>query len=130
MIGERFNFEDVFFRDLTVCVLHTLEGQVKWINRFSSGDVFVQVPFYYSLTGDERFLLDSFSDDIVSENRFVELNTDYFRRLYIFTVAMTLLRIYSPSAWTTETLIPASNNQHQRFNFKLQFVEQPVVVMP
>ena len=74
MIGERFNFEDVFFRDLTVCVLDTLEGQVKWLNRFSSGDVFVQVPFYYSLTGDERFLLDSFADDIVSENRFVELN--------------------------------------------------------
>ena len=69
MIGERFNFEDVFFRDLTVCVLDTLEGQVKWINRFTSGDVFVQVPFYYSLTGDERFLLDSFADDIVSEKR-------------------------------------------------------------
>ena len=78
MIGERFNFEDIFFRDLTVCVLDTLEGQIKWINRFSSGDKFVQVPFYYSLTGDERFLLDSFQDDIVSENRFVELNTDEF----------------------------------------------------
>jgi hypothetical protein len=72
MIGERFNFEDVFFRDLTVCVLDTLEGQIKWLNRFSSGDKFVQVPFYYSLTGDERFLLDSFQDDIVSENRFVD----------------------------------------------------------
>jgi hypothetical protein len=80
MIGERFNFEDVFFRDLTICVLDTLEGQVKWTNRFSSGDRFVQVPFYYSLTGDERFLLDSFADDIVSENRFVELNTDIIPR--------------------------------------------------
>ena len=76
MIGERFNFEDVFFRDLTVCVLDTLEGQIKWVNRFTSGDIPVNVPFYYSLTGDERFLLDTFSDDIVSENRFVELNTD------------------------------------------------------
>ena len=66
------NFEDCFFRDLTVCVLDTLEGQIKWINRFSSGDKYVQVPIYYSLTGDERFLLDSFSDDIVSENRFIE----------------------------------------------------------
>ena len=56
MIGEKFNFEDVFFRDLTVCVLDTLEGQIKWNNKFTSGDVFVQVPIYYSLTGDERFL--------------------------------------------------------------------------
>jgi hypothetical protein len=40
----------------------------------------VQVPIYYSLTGDERFLLDSFQDDIVSENRYVELNTDIIPR--------------------------------------------------
>jgi hypothetical protein len=64
MIGDRFNMEDVFFRDLTICILDTLEGQIKWINRFSSGDVNVG-SFYYSMTG-ERFLLDSFVDDIVS----------------------------------------------------------------
>jgi len=80
MIGERFNFEDVFFRDLTVCVLDTLEGEINWINKFSGGDVKVNVPFYYSMTGDERFLLDSFSDDVVSNNRFVELNTDMIPR--------------------------------------------------
>lgn len=80
MIGERFNMDDVFFRDLTICVLDTLEGQIKWTNRFSSGDRDVKVPFYYSLTGDERFLLDSFSDDVVSENRFVDLNTDIIPR--------------------------------------------------
>lgn len=83
MIGNKFNMEDVFFRDLTACVLDTLEGQIRWVNRFTSGDVPVNVPFYYSLTGDERFLLDSFVDDIVSENRFVELNTDQIPRGHI-----------------------------------------------
>lgn len=83
MIGERFNMEDVFFRDLTVCLLDTLEGQIKWVNKFSSGDVNVNVPFYYSLSGDERFLLDTFSDDVVSENRFVDLNTDIIPRGHI-----------------------------------------------
>lgn len=101
MIGEKFNFEDVFFRDLTVCVLDTLEGQVNWINRFTSGDVHVKVPFYYSLTGDERFLLDSFSDDIVSESRFIELNTDMIPRGH---VTMTGFNIKSdefcnPNVW-------------------------------
>ncbi len=80
MIGQRFNYEDVFFRDLTVCVLDTLEGEIKWVNKFSSGDRVVNVPFYYSLTGDERFLLDSFSDDIVSDSRYVDLNTDVIPR--------------------------------------------------
>jgi hypothetical protein len=80
MIGERFNFEDVFFRDLTVCVLDTLEGEVRWVNKFSSGDRVVNVPFYYSMTGDERFLLDSFTDDVVSNSRYVDLNTDIIPR--------------------------------------------------
>ena len=101
MIGDKFNFEDVFFRDLTVCVLDTLENQIKWTNRFTGGDRFVKVPIYYSMTGDERFLLDSFSDDIVSENRFVELNTDIIPRGHL---TMTSFNIKSdefanPNVW-------------------------------
>lgn len=101
MVGERFNFEDVFFRDLTVCVLDTLEGQVKWINRFTSGDVRVEVPFYYSLTGDERFLLDSFADDIVSENRFVELNTDMIPRGHLTMTGFNIKsdEFANPNVW-------------------------------
>ena len=101
MIGERFNFEDVFFRDLTVCVLDTLEGQVNWTNRFSSGDVYVQVPFYYSMTGDERFLLDSFADDIVSENRFVDLNTDIIPRGHLTMTGFNIKsdEFANPNVW-------------------------------
>ncbi len=101
MLGERFNFEDVFFRDLTVCVLDTLEGQVNWVNRFSSGDVPVQVPFYYSLSGDERFLLDSFQDDIVSENRFVELNTDIIPRGHLTMTGFNIKsdEFANPNVW-------------------------------
>lgn len=101
MIGQRFNFEDTFFRDLTVCVLDTLEGQVRWVNRFSSGDYPVDVPFYYSLTGDERFLLDSFQDDIVSENRFVELNTDLIPRGHITLKGFNILsdEFANPNVW-------------------------------
>lgn len=101
MIGERFNFEDVFFRDLTVCVLDTFEGQVRWINRFSSGDVPVNVPFYYSLTGDERFLLDSFADDVVSENRFVELNSDQIPRGHLTMTGFNIKsdEFANPNVW-------------------------------
>ena len=101
MIGEKFNFEDVFFRDLTVCVLDTLEGQIKWTNRFSSGDRYVEVPFYYSLTGDERFLLDTFSDDVVSENRFIELNTDQIPRGHLTMTGFNIKsdEFANPNVW-------------------------------
>ena len=101
MIGDRYNMEDVFFRDLTVCVLDKLEGQVNWINRFSSGDVYVRVPFYYSLTGDERFLLDTFSDDVVSQNRFVELNTDMIPRGHLTMTGFNIKsdEFANPNVW-------------------------------
>jgi len=101
MIGSKFNMDDTFFRDLTVCVLDTLEGQVRWVNRFSSGDYPVDVPFYYSLTGDERFLLDSFQDDIVSENRFIELNTDMIPRGHITLKNFNILsdEFANPNVW-------------------------------
>jgi hypothetical protein len=101
MIGSKFNFEDIFMRDLTVGVLYTLEDKVKWRNRFSSGDVFVKVPIYYSLSGDERFLLDSFSDDIVSENRYVELNTDTIPRGHLTLTGFNIKsdEFANPNVW-------------------------------
>lgn len=101
MIGEKFNFEDVFFRDLTICVLDTLEGEIRWMNRFSSGDREVNVPFYYSMTGDERFLLDSFSDDIVSNNRFVDLNTDIIPRGHLTLTGFDIRsdEFANPNVW-------------------------------
>ena len=101
MFGERFNFEDVFFRDLTLCVLDTLEGEINWVNKFSSGDIKVSVPFYYSLTGDDRFLLDSFSDDVVSDNRFVELNTDKIPRGHLTLTSFDIRadEFANPNVW-------------------------------
>ena len=101
MIGERFNFEDVFFRDLTLCVLDTLEGEIKWVNKFSSGDRVVNVPFYYSMTGDERFLLDSFTDDVVSNSRYVDLNTDIIPRGHLTLTSYEIRadEFANPNVW-------------------------------
>ena len=107
MIGQKFNFDEVFFRDLTVCVLDTLEGRLNWINRFSSGNVPVNVPIYYSMTGDDRFLLDSFQDDIVSENRYVELNTDQIPRGHLtltnFNIRSDEFR--NPNVWLRTVVV-------------------------
>lgn len=101
MIGDRFNYEDCFMRDLTICVLDTLEGEIRWTNKFSSGDKEVNVPFYYSMTGDERFLLDSFTDDIVSNNRFVDVNTDIIPRGHLTLTGFDIRsdEFANPNVW-------------------------------
>ena len=101
MIGDVKNYDDVFYRDLTVCLLDKLEGKVFWKNKFSEKTIDVTVPFYYSLSGDERFLLDSFTDDVVSNNRFVELNTDIIPRGHITltTVNIKSDEFRNPNVW-------------------------------
>ena len=101
MIGEKFNMDNVFLRDLTTCVLFNLEGQLRWTNKFTSGDVNVEVPFYYSLVGDERFLLDSFQDDIASSNRFIELNTDIIPRGHVTLKGFSIdsSELANPNIW-------------------------------
>ena len=101
MIGERFNYQDTFFRDLTLCVLDTIEGEIRWVNRFSSGDREVNVPFYYSMTGDERFLMDSFSDDVVNNNRFVDVNTDIIPRAHLTMTGFDIRsdEFSNPNVW-------------------------------
>src|ERR1035437_5524374 len=100
-IDHRFNFEDVFFRDLTACLLDTIDGQLTWVNKFSTGDVQVRVPIFYSMTGDENFLLSSFSDDIVSNSRYVELNTSMIPRGHITMTSNAIKsdEFANPNVW-------------------------------
>ena len=100
-LGKTFNFDEVFLRDLTICVLDTLEGRITWTNRFTGQDIHVKVPFYYSLAGDERFLFDSFSDDIVSNNRFTELNADQIPRAHVTLTSFTMdsSDFRNPNVW-------------------------------
>jgi hypothetical protein len=73
-IGEQFNYDNVYFRMVTVALGRTLNKSIRWINYFKDEKRCITVPFSYRMFGQERFLLDSYLDDIV-DNR-VELNTD------------------------------------------------------
>jgi hypothetical protein len=53
------------------------------------------------MTGDERMLLDSFSDDVVSENRYVELNTDVIPRGHLTLTGFDIKsdEFANPNVW-------------------------------
>lgn len=100
-INDRYNFDDVYFRDLTVCVLSNLENKIKWTNVFKDGPKDVDCKIYYSLTGGEDYLMDSFVDDIASNERKVELNTDKYPRGHI-TLTGTRIKgeeFSNPNVW-------------------------------
>ena len=125
MIGKKFNFEDTFLRDLTICLLDSLENNIKWVNRFDSGEVKVNVPFYYSLTGDERFLLDSFQDDIASTNRYLELNSDIIPRGHITLNSLNRVsdEFANPNIWLKSII----ENQNEIRNILVKMRAIPIV---
>ncbi len=80
MIGETNNFQNDYLQIIAASILDILEGEICWTYKFTTGDKDVVVPFFYSLLGEDRFLLDSFSDDTVSNNRKSDLNIEKIPR--------------------------------------------------
>lgn len=77
-IGHQYNFDNVYLRMVTVALGKILNRSIRWINYFSDEKRCITLPFNYRMYGKERFLLDSYLDDIVDSR--VELNTDQIPR--------------------------------------------------
>ena len=78
VINNKKNFDDVYIRMVGVALCKTLTRAIRWINYFEDKKIRVLVPFYLSMSGSDRFLLDAYIDDISSAR--VELNTDQIPR--------------------------------------------------
>lgn len=103
-LSNQLNFDNVYFRDLTKSVLGAFQDKIWWVNNFSDENRVVTVSFYYSLTGDESFLLDAFVDDIPSER--VELDTSIIPRghITIASVSAEFNKIRNPHVWMKSDL--------------------------
>jgi hypothetical protein len=83
-IGIHHDYDDQFFRMITISVAKTLSRNIRLINKFEPEDETKTgmyrffLPFYTSLTGSERFVLDAFVDDVVDKR--VNVNTDQHQR--------------------------------------------------
>ena len=84
MVDHIYDFDNQFFRQISIALAKTLTKSIRWINYYEpkdendTGRIRVVLPFYTSLTGDERFVLDAFVDDVVDKR--VSMNTDQYQR--------------------------------------------------
>ena len=61
----QFNKDDVLFRNVIIGTLSALHDKLCWFNTVSDSEKeLVNIPFFFSTTGDERFLQDHFLNDI------------------------------------------------------------------
>jgi hypothetical protein len=103
-LQNKLNFDNVYFRDLAKSVMGAFQDKIWWVNDFSDEARLVVVPFYYSMTGDESFLMDAFVDDVPGER--VELNTDIIPRAHITITSVTaeFSKIRNPHVWMRSDL--------------------------
>ena len=65
---KKFNYDDVYFRALSVVLLDYLSSKVYIWNRIDTDNLeYVDIPFYYDLTGDERFMQDHYLGDSIDD---------------------------------------------------------------
>jgi hypothetical protein len=68
--NQEFNKDNVILRYIIVSLLAELRDKVYYFNRIDEDTLSkINVPFYYSVTGDERFLVDNFLYDAIEEGK-------------------------------------------------------------
>jgi len=73
-IGHEYNYDNNYFRMIIVAMAKTLNRNMRWVYRFETQKVCVSLPVFTTMTGEQRFLLDTYVDDITDKR--VELGTD------------------------------------------------------
>ena len=70
--NEEFNKDNVVLRYIIVALLAELKGKIYYYNQVDEETKKkIDIPFYYSVTGNERFLLDNFLYDTTAEGKAV-----------------------------------------------------------
>ena len=70
--NEEFNKDDVVLRYIIVAFLAELKSKIYYYNQIDEDTKKkIEIPFYYSITGNERFLLDNFLYDTTAEGKAV-----------------------------------------------------------
>lgn len=109
-MDKNFNYNNVYFRMLNISLAKTLNKRIRWINYFSDEKKCVTLPIYLSFVGSERFLLDSYLDDITGER--VELNTDQIPRGIITPTSFTSV---SDELANPNIYIPKNTKIHDKY---------------
>ncbi len=91
---KSFNYDDIFIRDVITGVISEFHRKLRWTNKWKTAESYTEklitVPIYYSLTGNERYLLDAFVDDIIGERP--DLNIDPIPRGHLVFKSASIKR--------------------------------------
>jgi hypothetical protein len=90
--SHKYNTDDVLIRACIVGLVNELNNRINYEQQWSDKETqIVKVPFFYAMSGDERFLQDYFSNWSDCAPDFIEGNTDPIPRGTIFLTGVSVL---------------------------------------
>lgn len=115
--NHKYNTDDSIIRSNIVGLLNELNNQIRFENVWEDDrKQIVRVPFFYAMSGDERFLQDYFSNwsDCVPD--FIEGNTDPIPRGTIYLSGYSVLAQNMTSRFIRGYYTKEVNGELKRFN--------------
>lgn len=90
--SHKYNTDDVLIRACIVGLVNELNNRINYEQQWADKETqIVKVPFFYAMSGDERFLQDYFSNWSDCAPDFIEGNTDPIPRGTIFLTGVSVL---------------------------------------
>ena len=90
--NHHYNTDDVLIRSSIVALVNELNNRIYFYNTWDDNTKqLVKIPFFYAMSGDERFLQDYFSNWSECAPNFIEGNTDPIPRGTIFLTGVSVL---------------------------------------
>ena len=90
--SHKYNTDDVLIRACIVGLVNELNNKINYEQTWADKETqIIKVPFFYAMSGDERFLQDYFSNWSDCAPDFIEGNTDPMPRGTIFLTGVSVL---------------------------------------
>lgn len=115
--SHKYNTDDVIIRAAIVGLVNELNNRMYFYNTWEDDrKEIVRIPFFYAMSGDERFLQDAFSNWNDCYPDFIEGNTDPIPRGTIFLTGISILSANLTSRFVRGFYTKEIEGQLQRFN--------------
>lgn len=115
--SHKYNTDDVIIRAAIVGLVNELNNRMYFYNTWEDDrKELVRIPFFYAMSGDERFLQDAFSNWNDCYPDFIEGNTDPIPRGTVFLSGVSILGANLTSRYVRGYYTKEINGELQRFN--------------
>lgn len=115
--NHKYNTDDAIIRANIVGLVNELNNRIKFENVWEDNRVqVVRVPFFYAMSGDERFLQNYFSNWNDCAPDFIEGNMDYIPRGTVFLTGYSVLASNLTSRYVRGYYTKEMEGELRRFN--------------